>query len=689
MKTMKILSIIFIFVLFQFFYVYAQTSNFTYQGLLKDGANPANGSYDLSFTFYDAVSAGSQIGTIVYIDDKTITNGLLSIEINPGSAVFDGSERWVEIGIRSGSADNSIRTGYTNLTPRQKFTSAPYAIMSQNSAKLAGKDAGEFVETAGDTMTGALIINGSGTALLDANNSNASGSAVHGKSTGATAYGVYGEATGANAYAGYFSASGTGGRGLYAYSAGDNAFALEAFAEGTGTSVGGRFDTAGGTNSKAVEGIAGNDGSFENYGGHFTAAGSLGIGVLGKATGLWGCGVRGQGNGANGKGGYFSSTGASGIGLEAYSSGENAQALEAFAEGEGASIGGRFESAGKTGKAVIGVAGNDSGTINYGGHFTAAGSMGEAIYGKSTGANGYGVHGESTGVNGYGGYFAASGASGRGLNAYASGDNSWAVEAFAEGDGASIGGHFETAGATGKAVEGIAGNDAGTVNYGGYFRADGVSGTAVYGEATGATGIGLVTIHKSSGNYVHLAGQTNAGYFNGKVVVNSDVEAMGDYKYSSIKTYNKQFPSSAFAQSSPSETDTFTNTSNGYMYLSSGTSPYDVNLIAPVNLPDAAVVTEVFAFFYDNSADDMTYKIYLKRRGVTSTTVSNMATLLGNTTGASTNVEYVSTTSITNPTIDNTKGQYYIFISLQISSIDANVRFYGITIRYTLDTVTQ
>ena len=36
---------------------HAQGTAFTYQGRLNDGANPANGDYDLRFAIYDALAA--------------------------------------------------------------------------------------------------------------------------------------------------------------------------------------------------------------------------------------------------------------------------------------------------------------------------------------------------------------------------------------------------------------------------------------------------------------------------------------------------------------------------------------------------------------------------------------------------------------------------------------------------------
>ncbi|MCX7000683.1 MAG: hypothetical protein NT106_10400, partial [Candidatus Sumerlaeota bacterium] len=124
----------------------AQTTAFTYQGQLKDGANPANGSYDLRFTLYDAVTVGSTIAGPVYVDDKTVANGLFSAELDFGAPPFDGSDRWLEIGVRPGSADNGDRTGYTPLSPRQKISNNPYALFSRNTEKLAGQTADYYLD---------------------------------------------------------------------------------------------------------------------------------------------------------------------------------------------------------------------------------------------------------------------------------------------------------------------------------------------------------------------------------------------------------------------------------------------------------------------------------------------------------------------------------------------------------------
>ena len=53
-------------------------TGFTYQGRLKSGGSPANGSYDFTFKLYDDPSAGSQVGptitTTLVLTEKTVEN---------------------------------------------------------------------------------------------------------------------------------------------------------------------------------------------------------------------------------------------------------------------------------------------------------------------------------------------------------------------------------------------------------------------------------------------------------------------------------------------------------------------------------------------------------------------------------------------------------------------------------------
>jgi hypothetical protein len=112
--------------------VFAQ-SPFTYQGQLKEGGNPANGTFDFQFALFDAVSGGAQIRTNVTRPGVAVANGVFTTELDFGPGAFDGTARWLDIGVRSAGSG----TGFTTLTPRQRVTATPYAIFSYGSATVA------------------------------------------------------------------------------------------------------------------------------------------------------------------------------------------------------------------------------------------------------------------------------------------------------------------------------------------------------------------------------------------------------------------------------------------------------------------------------------------------------------------------------------------------------------------------
>jgi hypothetical protein len=106
---------------------FAQGTALTYQGRLNDGANPAAGIYDLRFTIYDSPVTGSIVAGPVTNSTAAITNGLFTVTLDFGAGVFDGSERWLEIAVRTNGAG-----AFVPLSARQEFTAAPYAITAGN-----------------------------------------------------------------------------------------------------------------------------------------------------------------------------------------------------------------------------------------------------------------------------------------------------------------------------------------------------------------------------------------------------------------------------------------------------------------------------------------------------------------------------------------------------------------------------
>ncbi|MGN6520528.1 MAG: DUF7151 family protein [Dokdonella sp.] len=93
----------------------AQLPDFTYQGRLAQDGQPANGSYDLSFTLYDAASGGNALGAPQLESQFPVVDGVFTVSLAfPG--VFSGNQTWLEVSV-NGQA----------LLPRQAVTTTPVA----------------------------------------------------------------------------------------------------------------------------------------------------------------------------------------------------------------------------------------------------------------------------------------------------------------------------------------------------------------------------------------------------------------------------------------------------------------------------------------------------------------------------------------------------------------------------------
>ena len=153
---------------------HAQGTAFTYQGRLDIAGTPANSTNDLTFTLYDAVSAGATVGTSNTFNDLVITNGLLTVTLDFGAGAFVGANRWLQIAARPGPSTGA----YTNLAPRTPITPTPYAVFAGGAAAagvtgtlpaaaLSGAYSGSVnLSNAANSFAG----NGSGLTSLNASN---------------------------------------------------------------------------------------------------------------------------------------------------------------------------------------------------------------------------------------------------------------------------------------------------------------------------------------------------------------------------------------------------------------------------------------------------------------------------------------------------------------------------------------
>ena len=127
MHTARLVLITAFFVVFVFGTVSAQTTEFSYQGSLKDGANPATGNYDFEFALFDSLSAGTQIGSTLTRNTVAVAGGTFAVKLDFGSQ-FPGANRFLEVRVRL-----TGQPGITILAPRQQLNSSPYSVKSLNS----------------------------------------------------------------------------------------------------------------------------------------------------------------------------------------------------------------------------------------------------------------------------------------------------------------------------------------------------------------------------------------------------------------------------------------------------------------------------------------------------------------------------------------------------------------------------
>jgi len=72
---------------------------FTYQGRLTAAGAPANGSYDMQFTLYDAGTSGSVVAGPIAAPSVAVTDGLFVVSLDFG-AQLTGDAGFLEVGVK-------------------------------------------------------------------------------------------------------------------------------------------------------------------------------------------------------------------------------------------------------------------------------------------------------------------------------------------------------------------------------------------------------------------------------------------------------------------------------------------------------------------------------------------------------------------------------------------------------------
>jgi len=99
---------------------------FTYQGFLQQLGSPANGTFDFQFEMFDVDTDGAALTVPIQMADISVEEGGFTVELDFGASLFSGQQLWLEIGVR----DSDDSGAHTILSPRQKLTATPFAVLA-------------------------------------------------------------------------------------------------------------------------------------------------------------------------------------------------------------------------------------------------------------------------------------------------------------------------------------------------------------------------------------------------------------------------------------------------------------------------------------------------------------------------------------------------------------------------------
>ncbi|MCA9280119.1 MAG: hypothetical protein H6815_12275 [Phycisphaeraceae bacterium] len=363
------------------------TVTLAYDGELRLHGERLNGVVDLQFALFDAVSGGNQLGTTLVVNEASIVDGRIAIDLPIAAQHLAGGVKYLQISVRESNSDAEM----TILTPRKPVLVAPVSIASHASADTdaanadadpaesnhtttfqSGTDSQGTNHLSSHTMTsqsggfidggvgwqanGDVLFYNNGPVGIGTNNPTngrfeviySSGSSIRGTSTAGNGVGVFGAANAGSGFAvgTYGWSASNGGRGVF----GDTT-------AGTGATVG----VYGNSRSNAGTGVYGNatSGTGVTYGGQFRTASNAGRGVFGAAT-----------------------------------------------SGTGVTYGVYGWTPSNAGRGVFGDS-TAGGGVTYGVFGHANSTSGHGVYGYADGDTGtnYGVRGKTDSANGYGGYF--------------------------------------------------------------------------------------------------------------------------------------------------------------------------------------------------------------------------------------------------------------------------------------------
>lgn len=652
---------------------------FTYQGILAQSGSPVDGVYQMKFDLYGAASGGSALAPQVSLTAVTVTKGRFTVDLDFGASVFVNDARWLEVAVRPGASGSFTTLGRQRLRPApfairaqsaetaQTAQSVPWSALTGVPASLANGDdnttysAGVGLQLLGTQFN--VLYAGSGSAATAARSDHNHDATYLTPAGGDARY-----LTPAGGDARYLTPAGGDARyltpnGPALITSSSTLPTLDIVQLGTPLRPTGLRGQAG-TNQVNTAGLLGIAVSASNMAAlsYFPAAGvrgesTIGWGVMGVSDTYWGLfgysrdnhGIYGQSNsfGPNIYGGYF--TGPSGV----YGIANLSNNYGGTFKGLGSGLGRALLAAGST---TITQNLNVGGTLNV----TNVNSSTNAIHATSpqVTANAAAILGvagaPSTDANAWT-WAGLRGESQTGNGIIGTSDNSVGVIGSSKN---SIGAYGLSANDNG--VYGVSNASSGN-RYGGFFS--GPSG--IFGIGTSTDGYG--------GYFASNNGRTL--YAAGSATVTQTLNA-GKVAYITPRQHYFSLPGNAFR---PYYSDTVVQNYSVYQgtYVTGGSNL----IVAPLNLPDGAIIKTLKGNFYNNGiASSVLLTIY--RVTMASGALTTVATFTSTTNTG-------NFASSANPTIDayaivdNANYSYFLGMSAYPWS-GTNVRFIGAQVIYTI-----
>ena len=143
----------------------AQTNEFTYQGLVKEGGTVLNGNYDFELRLFPQAVGGSPISALQK-SNVLVDNGVFSVILDFG--LFPTADRYLEVAVRRAGDPT-----FVTLSPRNKILSVPVATRAVNSSfasnasnadTLGGLPPTSFIANSTSGQVGNFNISGTGSA---------------------------------------------------------------------------------------------------------------------------------------------------------------------------------------------------------------------------------------------------------------------------------------------------------------------------------------------------------------------------------------------------------------------------------------------------------------------------------------------------------------------------------------------